>query len=73
MVKAIVAGAAGRMGGRIIHTIEATEGISLAAAFERADHPSVGSDVGEVVGLGSMGMKVAPDLNSVLELSLIHI
>ena len=55
------------MGGRIIHTIAATEGISLAAAFERADHPSVGSDVGEVVGLGAMGMKVAPDLNSVLE------
>jgi 4-hydroxy-tetrahydrodipicolinate reductase len=67
MVKAIVAGAAGRMGGRIIHTIAATEGISLAAAFERADHPSVGSDVGEVVGLGSMGIKVAPDLKSVLE------
>ena len=55
------------MGGRIIHTIAATEGISLAAAFERADHTSVGSDVGEVVGLGSMGMKIAPDLNSVLE------
>ncbi|MGW8222916.1 MAG: 4-hydroxy-tetrahydrodipicolinate reductase [Syntrophobacteria bacterium] len=67
MVKAIVAGAAGRMGGRIIHTIAATEGISLAAAFERADHPSVGSDVGEVVGLGSMGMKVAADLDAVLE------
>jgi 4-hydroxy-tetrahydrodipicolinate reductase len=55
------------MGGRIIHTIAATEGISLAAAFERADHPSVGSDVGEVVGLGSMGMQIAPDLNSVLD------
>ncbi len=66
MVKAIVAGAAGRMGGRIIHTIEATEGISLAAAFERADHPSVGSSVSEVVGLGSKELKVAPDLNSVL-------
>lgn len=67
MVRAIVAGAAGRMGGRIIHTIAATEGISLAAAFERAEHPSVGSDVGEVVGLGSMGVKVAAELNSVLE------
>ncbi len=66
MVKAIVAGAAGRMGGRIIHTIEATEGISLAAAFERADHPSVGSSVAEVVGLGSKELKVAPDLKSVL-------
>ena len=67
MVRAIVAGAAGRMGGRIIHTIEVTQGISLAAAFERADHPSVGSDVGEVVGLGAKGVKVAPDLESILD------
>lgn len=67
MIRAIVAGAAGRMGGRIIHTIEATQGISLAAAFERAEHPSVGSDVGEVVGLGAKGLKIAPDLQSVLE------
>jgi len=67
MVRAIVAGAAGRMGGRIIHAIEATEGISLAAAFERADHPAVGSDVGTVVGLGNKDIKVAADLNTVME------
>jgi 4-hydroxy-tetrahydrodipicolinate reductase len=67
MIRAIVAGAAGRMGGRIIHTIEATQGITLAAAFERGDHPSVGSDVGEVVGLGAKGLKIAPDLLSVLD------
>ena len=67
MVRAIIAGAAGKMGGRIIHTIEATQGISLAAAFERADHPSVGSDVGEAVGLGARGVKIAPDLRSVLD------
>ncbi len=67
MVKAIVAGAAGRMGGRIIHTIQQTDGISLAAAFERNDHPSVGSDVGEVVGLGTLQLNVAPDLKSVMD------
>ena len=66
MVKAIVAGAAGKMGGRIIHTIHQTEEISLTAAFERADHPSVGTDVGEVVGLGTLHLKVAPDLKSVM-------
>jgi 4-hydroxy-tetrahydrodipicolinate reductase len=67
MIKAIVAGAAGRMGGRIIHTLEATEGISLAAAFERADHPSVGSDVGTLVGMGNKGIKVAAEVDTVLE------
>ncbi|MGD8371925.1 MAG: 4-hydroxy-tetrahydrodipicolinate reductase [Syntrophobacterales bacterium] len=68
MIKAIVAGAAGKMGGRIIHTIEQTKEISVAAAFERADHSAVGTDVGEVVGLGSTGLKVAPDLKSVMDL-----
>ncbi len=67
MVKAIVAGAAGKMGGRIIHVIQQTDGIHLAAAFEKTDHPSVGSDVGEILGLGNMNLRVAPDLNSVLD------
>lgn len=67
MVKAIVAGAAGRMGGRIIHTIYQTEGIGVVAAFEKPDHPAVGLDIGEVVGLGAMGLRVASDLSSVIE------
>ncbi len=67
MVKAIVAGAAGRMGGRIIRTIQQTEGISLGAAFERRDHPAVGRDVGEVAGLPHLGVKVAGGLAAVLD------
>ena len=59
MIKAIVSGPAGRMGGRIIHMIEAAEGITLAGAFERPGHPAVDKDVGEVVGLPAMGIKVA--------------
>ncbi len=69
MIKAIVAGAAGKMGGRIIHVIQQTDGIHLAAAFEQTDHPSVGSDVGEMLGLGNMNLRVASDLNSVLEMA----
>ncbi len=57
MIKAIVSGAGGRMGGRIIHMMEAAAGISLAGAFERPDHPAVGQDVGEVVGLPVKGLK----------------
>ncbi|MFP3869806.1 MAG: 4-hydroxy-tetrahydrodipicolinate reductase [Syntrophobacteria bacterium] len=67
MVKAIVAGAAGKMGGRIIHAIEQTQGISLAGAFERGGHPAVGRDAGEVAGLGPLGLQVAPDVLSVLD------
>ncbi|RJR42691.1 MAG: 4-hydroxy-tetrahydrodipicolinate reductase, partial [Deltaproteobacteria bacterium] len=42
MIKAIVTGPAGRMGGRIIHMMEGVEGITLAGAFEQPDHPGVG-------------------------------
>ncbi len=66
MVKAIVSGAAGRMGGRIIHMIEAAEDIELAGALERPDHPAVGKDVGEVVGLPARGIPVAGSLAEVL-------
>ncbi len=66
MVKAIVSGAAGRMGGRIIHLIEAAEGIELAGAVEQPDHPAVGKDVGEVVGLPPKGIPVSGSLTEVL-------
>ena len=59
MVKAIVAGAAGRMGGRIIHMLEGSKDIVLAAAFEKAGHPDVNRDVGEVVGLPKKNIPVA--------------
>ncbi len=67
MVRAIVAGTAGRMGGRIIKTILDTEGIELAASFERPDHPAVGKDVGEVVGTGTLGISVASSLEEVID------
>jgi len=65
MVRAIVAGAAGRMGGRIIHGICQSKGITLAAAFERPDHPCIGQDAGQMVGLGNLGIKVAGSLEEV--------
>ncbi|MFP3867861.1 MAG: 4-hydroxy-tetrahydrodipicolinate reductase [Desulfobacteraceae bacterium] len=67
MIKAIVAGAAGRMGGRIIHLLEAADGITLGAAFEKTGHPAIGRDVGEVVGLPRQGLPIAGSLTEVLE------
>ncbi len=68
MVRAIVSGAAGRMGGRIIHMLEAAQGITLAGALERPGHPAVGKDVGEVVGLPRKGLAVGGSLSEVLPL-----
>jgi 4-hydroxy-tetrahydrodipicolinate reductase len=46
MVKAIVAGAAGRMGARIINMIHQGEGITLAGAFEHPKNRYVDQDAG---------------------------
>ncbi|OAG28109.1 4-hydroxy-tetrahydrodipicolinate reductase [Thermodesulfatator autotrophicus] len=67
MVKAIVAGAAGRMGTRIIHNILDTPGIELVAAFERPDSPAVGKDVGEVIGLPNLGIPIEDSLEKVID------
>ncbi len=67
MIKAIVAGAGGRMGGRIIHMIDSTDGIELGGAFERPDSPAVGKDAGAVAGLGELGVTVQDSLDKVID------
>ncbi|RLB10965.1 MAG: 4-hydroxy-tetrahydrodipicolinate reductase [Deltaproteobacteria bacterium] len=67
MVKAIVAGASGRMGKRIISIISETEGIELVGAFERGDHPDVGKDAGIVAGVGKLGIEIKGSFSEVLD------
>jgi len=55
-IGAIVVGAAGKMGGRLIHLLKETSSIKLSGAIERPDHPSIGKDIGEVVGLGKVSV-----------------
>jgi 4-hydroxy-tetrahydrodipicolinate reductase len=62
MVKAVVTGGAGRMGGRIISLISGTDGIEIVGAVERKGHPLVGKDVGEYLGLGATGVVLEDDL-----------
>lgn len=61
-IKAIVVGAAGRMGIRIIHIIRETPSMELYRAIERPDHPSIGKDIGEVIGLGTLGIPLSEGL-----------
>jgi len=61
-IKAIVVGAAGKMGGRILHVIKETPSIRLYRAIERPDHPSIGKDIGDVTGGGKMGILLEGDL-----------
>ena len=67
MVRAIVAGAGGRMGGRIINIIKDDPEIELAAAFEHPESPWVGKDAGEAAGCGPLGVEVAPTIDQVID------
>ncbi len=67
MIKAIVAGAGGRTGGRIIHMIQESEDVILAGAFEHPDHACVNEDVGHVVGLGETGIQVSGSLEEIID------
>lgn len=67
MIKAIVTGAAGRMGGRIISVMQDMDSITLAGAIERVDHPSIGFDAGELAGVGPLGVKIEDDIDKLLE------
>jgi 4-hydroxy-tetrahydrodipicolinate reductase len=67
MIQAIVAGAAGRMGMRIISMIQQDPSITLVAAFERPDHAQVNADAGRVAGLGELGVRIAGSVEEVID------
>jgi 4-hydroxy-tetrahydrodipicolinate reductase len=66
MVKAIIMGAGGKMGGRIATIVNMTDGIEIAAAVEKAGHPVIGQDVGETLGLGKKGVPISAGLEAVI-------
>jgi 4-hydroxy-tetrahydrodipicolinate reductase len=54
-----VNGACGRMGQRIVQLAHEDKSLTIGAALEAASHPQLGRDIGEVAGLGPLGVKVA--------------
>lgn len=67
MIRVIVAGAAGRMGKRIIHMIRENPEVELTGAFERPDHPEVNADAGQVAGIGETGVRIAGSPDGVMD------
>ena len=60
-MKLAVVGAAGRMGQTLIRVIHATPGAILAGAIERPGSPHIGSDAGELAGIGNLGVSITDD------------
>jgi len=61
MIDVVAAGAAGRMGTRIIALLQESSGLRLAGAIEAAGHPALGQDAGEVAGVGRRDVTITAE------------
>ncbi|HYY15175.1 MAG TPA: 4-hydroxy-tetrahydrodipicolinate reductase, partial [Gammaproteobacteria bacterium] len=67
-VRVALTGAAGRMGRAIVEACRPLEeSVILTAAIEREESPAIGADVGEVAGVGPLGVKVTDRLAALTE------
>jgi len=64
MIKIAITGAAGRMGKTLLEAVQQTQGATVTVAIERAGSSLVGSDAGELAGIGRLGVTVVDDLQS---------
>lgn len=67
MIKIIVAGALGRMGASIINVIKETDGVELAGAVERPEHPQIGNDLSGVSSFDKKGIRITDDIKKVIK------
>jgi 4-hydroxy-tetrahydrodipicolinate reductase len=66
MIRVVVTGACGRMGGHIIRAVSAEDGLVLAGATERPGIAAPGLDAAAAAGLKPAGVTVTPDLAAAL-------
>src|SRR2546430_15073708 len=57
-IELVVAGAAGRMGTRIVACLVGNPDLRLVGALEAPAHPTLGRDAGELAGVGRLGVTV---------------
>jgi 4-hydroxy-tetrahydrodipicolinate reductase len=65
MIRVVVTGAAGRMGGQVLRMLRASEGFAVVGATERPGFPA-GSDAGVLAGIGPIQVPVSDDLGKAL-------
>ena len=66
-MKVIVAGAAGRMGRRIGYMVDQHPALTYAGAFEAPGNDQIGTDAGELAGVGANGVIISEGLESVID------
>ncbi len=60
-LKLAVVGAAGRMGRAITRVLQETSGVEVAGGLEAKGSPHVGQDMGELAGIGVIGVPVSDE------------
>ncbi len=60
-MKIAVLGAAGRMGQALTRTLATTPGCVIAGGLEAKSNPAIGRDIGEVAGIGAVGVAISDD------------
>ncbi|MDD6285751.1 4-hydroxy-tetrahydrodipicolinate reductase [Methanosphaera sp.] len=63
MIKVAVTGCAGNMGSRIIRTVQAQDNMEVVLGIEIPNTPLEGKDLGEQLGLGTMGVEIIGSQN----------
>jgi 4-hydroxy-tetrahydrodipicolinate reductase len=66
MADVVVAGAAGRMGSRLVALLQEEKGLRLVGALEAPGHPALEKDAGEVAGVGRLGVVITSDPEAAL-------
>ncbi len=66
LVKVGVTGCAGRMGRTIAKVVHETEGVTLAGGTETKESGAIGKDMGDLAGVGTLGIAVSETLQEII-------
>lgn len=69
-LRLVVAGAAGRVGRRIIALAQESGRFELVGALEASGHADLGADIGEMAGIGPVGVKLSTACEEVAEVMI---
>jgi len=65
MTRIAITGAAGRMGRSLIEACQQSDGLEVSVALEHPQSTLLGSDAGDLAGIGKLGVAVGADLAAV--------
>ncbi len=67
MTRIAITGAAGRMGRSLIEACQQSDGMEVSVALEHPESSLLGSDAGDLAGIGKLGVTVGCDLAAVTD------